>query len=232
MGCREILTRKLQKAADQYEFATWLVGEPDSSLTGAMRVSGMAAGSERFFVFEVIENTVEEGGIIQNIAKIVGMRDTQDYLRIGNGISLEINDSDGEFDVHFGELSVTIRDETLKIMLDRNELIHGGYLPTESEDITVEALLFKVVDSIPKDLLFSTVDGLKELFGLPEGTQRLFVTETWHHPTTDDIYGGELSPTDFPDLLEMVAALCEGRTELNLPDVPTTHWRVHVANKG
>lgn len=232
MDCKEILIRKLLTAVDQFEFSTWENGELGAGPTGAMRISGMVAESERFFIIENVENTVEEGGIIQNVVKIVGKPDIKEWVRIGNGISLVITDDKGNFDVQFGELLVPTRGKTRTLKLDRKELIEGGYLPAKAKKLTETALLYKVVDSIPKDLLFSTLEGLKELFGLPAGTQRLFVTETWRHPTSEDIYGGRrLSPTDFPDLMEMVDALCEGRTKLNLPDEPTTDWRYQVAHK-
>lgn len=232
MDCRTKLIEEMQRAADQYQFPTWEDGEIGPP-TGAMRASGIVTEDERFFIFEKVENSVDEGGIIQNVVMIVGKPDIREWVRIGNGISLEINDDQGKFDVQFGILPVLTRGEPLTLKLDREELIEGGYLPAKARKLTGTALLYKVVDSIPRDLLFSTLKGLKELFGLPEGTQRLFVTETWHHPTTDDIYGeGELKPTDFPDLLEMVDALCEGRTKLNLPDEPTTDWRYQLANKG
>ena len=116
----------------------------------------------------------------------------------------------------------------MTVPLDREELIANGYLPAETEALTEDALLFKIVDSIPKELLYSSLDYLKESFALPENARRLFQIESWYHPTAEELDGKEqLKPSSFPDLIEIADAVCSNREPSQLSDKPNTNWRHH-----
>ena len=226
MDCKTVLLEKMDAAAIRYEFPGWDDGEINS-LTGAMTVSGIAAGDERYLIFEIIENSLSEG-VIQNIALIFGTGETKEWLHVGNGILLDLKDERGKFQIGFGELTLNIRGQSVTVPLDREELIANGYLPAETEALTEDALLFKIVDSIPKELLYSTLDYLKESFALPENARRLFQIESWYHPTAEELDGKEqLKPSSFPDLIEIADAVCSNREPSQLSDKPNTNWRHH-----
>ena len=226
MDCKNSILAKIKTAAIRFEFPAWENGEVNR-LTGAMAVSGMVTEDDRYLNFESIEHSLPDGEI-KNIATLFGTDETNEWLIEGNGVSLFLQDEDGNFAIKFGDLTINIRDRSLTINLDKDQLIEDGYLPVTAEVLTEAALLFKLADAIPKDLLYSSVDYLKNMFNLPESAYCLFRIDAWHHPTLNELYGeGILEPNAYPDLIEIADAVCSNREPFQLSGKPNTNWRQH-----
>ena len=97
----------------------------------------------------------------------------------------------------------------MTIALDRADLESGGYLERGAPALTPGALLFKICDAIPRDLLFSDDAHLKASYGLAGSATRVLDLYEWEHPTVA-IYESNVKPSESVDLQAIAKALCEG----------------------
>ncbi|HSD84884.1 MAG TPA: hypothetical protein VLG46_13540, partial [Anaerolineae bacterium] len=160
---------------------------------------------------------------------------TVDWLQIGRAVYMasdEMNNPEtGEFSLGFGSVKVSSRGRAFTIPFERDELVRGGYLDSDAKAPTREALLFKICDTIPQEWLYSEESYLRQAFGMGTDTQRLFIVEAWEHPSVDEVYGDEIRPSQWPDIVALVEAVCTKKTKPKLTGIPNTSWRQRYSKK-
>jgi hypothetical protein len=226
MSCAIDLLNNLDLASEDFEFPLWECGE-ENAIVGAMRVSGFTSKLGVGLVFERLEYSLKEG-FIQCLAFCIATFPVGDWIQGVNSVQVNVRyQEDKEFTIGFGEFQVNSRGQIFTVPLEREELISGGYLDSQAQAPTPEALLFKICDTIPKNWLFGESSDLKEIFGMDDTAERLFFTEEWEHPSFDEIYGDEqMKPSTSRDLVTMAEALCSRNPSPKFSDTSNTSWRV------
>lgn len=224
MSCQTELLEKLDSAINQGNFPDWSLDE-DYSITGAMRVSGYTSSSGLGLVFERVDYTVRQS-VVECITFCIGTFETEPGVHSGEAVNIEVRNSVGEFSVGFGTVKVPSRGREFNVDFARESLVNDGYLQPEAAAPTPEALLFKICDSLPKEWLFCEQNSLIEIFSMGKDAERLFFFDEWQHLTIEDVFEKEMKPSDSPDLVAMVEALCSGNPTPKLIGTPNTSWRV------
>jgi hypothetical protein len=228
MSCQTELLEKLDSAISQGNFPDWSLDE-DYSITGAMRVSGYTSSSGLGLVFERVDYTVRQG-VIECVTFCIGTFETEPGILSGKAVNIEVRNSLGEFSVDFGTVKVPSRGREFDVNFERESLVNDGYLEPEAQVPTPEALLFKICDSLPKEWLFCEQNYLKEIFSMGKDAERLFFFEEWQHLTIEDVFEKEIKPSDSPDIVAMVEALCSGNATPKFIGTPNTSWREQWKN--
>ncbi|MCA1991888.1 MAG: hypothetical protein LDL41_07560 [Coleofasciculus sp. S288] len=225
MNCKADLLAQLDAAAENFEFPLWECGE-ENAVVGIMRASGFNTSEGMALVFEDFEYSTKEG-FIQSLAYCIPTFLISTWVHVGESVQINVRLSEaGKLPFDFGTIEVTSRGRVFPISLEKEELISSDYLEPEAKELTPEAILLQICKTVPREWLFSEPDHLKQIFGMSEEAQRLFVIEEWQHPSFEDLYAEQMKPSQMPDILAMVEALCSGNPSPNLTGTANTSWQV------
>lgn len=226
MQNRENCITYLQQVMDQNidKFLGWDYDE-SYSIVGLMRATGYKAASGVALVFEKFEYDVKEI-MIKPMAYCIATFPITNYYEYGEGLKILLDD----YPTIPGKMEVESRGNVFQVMVDIEEMIQRGYLPSGSSKVSDESLLYKLCDTIPKDWLFSEVEHLKTIFKMPLDTQLIFMVDDWEHITTEEIIDLEEQDEAFrvsnlPDIEAMIESVCTG-VPPKLVGKPNTHWRI------
>lgn len=224
MSCKQQLITIMDEAAVEYQFLGWECGD-FSALTGKMRASGFNSAKGQALVFETFEYSTGEG-IIQNMAYCYATFPIPTWVAPGNSGVLNVQNDNGEFGINFGTIVFKSHSNEYAINLERSDMLAAGYLSSWNTPLSVDALLFKLCDTLPVNALFSSHKHLKQAFGMPADVEHLFIAHHWSHPSYYDLYGErEIMPSEMPDLARLAEAVCKSQKMLTPFENPNTDWR-------
>ncbi len=225
MGCNEQLLKRIDGAAEDFNFPGWECGDVNA-VVGAMRASGFDSAAGKALVFEVFEYSLQES-FIQGVAFCFATFETTKWGGPTDGVRLDVSSADvGGPGLTFGEIKVESNGRAFSVPIEKEDLAKKGYLSDEAASPTAQAVLLKVCETIPKEWLFCPDEVLKKEFGMPDDARRIFVVDDWEHPSYMQLYGDEeMRPSDFPDIRSMVEAVCQGLERPNLTQTPNSSWQ-------